>query len=50
MKGYKSRNISVIGFLSIALVFSADTTDGGRDLIDSLVDYVDAQTEQTRGE
>ncbi len=37
-------NFTVIGFLSVALVFSADVTGKDRDLIDAIVDYVDTKT------
>tara|TARA_R110000823_G_scaffold261418_7_gene382169 strand:- start:1062 stop:1229 length:168 start_codon:yes stop_codon:yes gene_type:complete len=42
----KTTNIAVIVFLSIALVFSADQTGREWDLIDSLIGYMDAKTQQ----
>ena len=38
------QSYTVIGFLSIALVFSADHSNKGRDLIDALIDYTDAKS------
>jgi len=43
-------NITVIGFLSIALVFSADRTGGELDLIDAIIDYTVASTNLIKGE
>ena len=34
----------VMGFLAIALIFSADRTDSNIDLIDALIDYTVAET------
>jgi hypothetical protein len=42
----KTTNIAVIGFLSVALLFSADQTGRDWDLIDSLIGYIDAKTQQ----
>lgn len=47
----KVTNVTLIGFLSIALLFSADQTNRDWDLIDALIGYVDAKTVQVqRGE
>lgn len=46
----KFTSITAIGFLSIALVFSADQTGRDWDLIDSLIGYMDAKTHQIEQE
>ena len=43
-------NIKVIGFMSLALLFSADRTGQDVDLIDAVIDYVMASALEIKGE